>query len=308
MAAADGTNGSPGRSCRSVRPSCARDPSRARGTARASPRMPPRDVLATLGRSGPAGVGLAAAVLIAIVALAAGFLDPLSLLITVGGVLGVTRVTFSRARLESTWRHVVAAVEEEGSPADVVATLKRLARIYRTEGEPALERAAAAERDPLVRRGIALALECRDEEELVDLLSAEARRTAAEGEAARHVLLTLGKLFPAFGLIGTLIGLVLLMHHLGDGSFTTIGPGLGVAVLTTLYGAVFANIVVLPLATKLHAHLAREALRTQMILDGVVLVRQQEYPTRIERMLLGYVGAPAVERRRPTFGVAGRAA
>jgi len=271
--------------------------------------MPPRDVLAVLRRSGSAGVGLAAAVVVAVVALAAGFLDPLSLLITVGGALGVARLTFPRARLESTWRHVAEALEEEGARAtDVIGSLKRLARIYRTEGAPELERAAGLEPDPLIRRGIALALECRDSDELTDLLTAEARRMEAEGEAARHVLLTLGKLFPAFGLIGTLIGLVLLMRRLGDGSFAAIGPGLGVAVLTTLYGAVFANVVVLPLATKLHAHLARRALRTQMILDGVVLIHQQEYPTRVERMLLGYVGAAAGERRRRVLGIADRAA
>src|SRR5581483_9216665 len=185
---------------------------------------------------------------------------------------------------------------------DVVAALKHLGRIHRTDGPLALERAAADATDPLLRRGIALALECNDEEELADILLAEARRNAAEGEAARHVLVTLGKLFPAFGLIGTLVGLVLLMRHLGDGSLAAVGPGLGVAVLTTLYGAVLANVVVLPLATKLHAHLAREALRTQMVLDGVVLIRQREYPTRVERMLLGYVGG-AAPRRRPVLGI-----
>jgi chemotaxis protein MotA len=269
--------------------------------------MPPRDVLAALAGSGRAGVGLGAAAVVAVVALVTHFLDPLSLVITVGGPLAVTAMTFPRARLESAWRHVLAALDTEPGPADAIASLKRLARVYRTEGEPALERAAAGERDPLIRRGIALALECRDEDELVDLLSAEARRAAAEGEAARHVLVTLGKLFPAFGLIGTLIGLVLLMRHLGDGSLAAVGPGLGVAVLTTLYGAVLANVVVLPLATKLHAHLAREALRTQMVLDGVVLIRQREYPTRVERMLLGYVGG-AAPRRRPVLGIADRAA
>ncbi|TMA59435.1 MAG: hypothetical protein E6J75_03225 [Deltaproteobacteria bacterium] len=267
-----------------------------------------RQVLHKLRRSGQVGVGLLLASTGAAVALATGFMDPLSLLITVGGAIGVTGATYSRARLVSAGRQVAAALEGETNPQDVITALKRLGRLHRTGGVPALERAGAAEADPLVRRGIELALECHDEEELADVLFAEARRTAAEGEAARQVLVTLGKLFPAFGLIGTLIGLVLLFRHLVDPSLTTIGPGLGIAVLTTLYGAVFANVVVLPLATKLHAHLGRQSLRSQMIIDGILLVYRREYPTRIERLLGAYVGATASEGRRRVAQLAQRAA
>ena len=265
-------------------------------------------VLQGLGRTGRAGVGLALVAAVAAVAVATGFLDPVSLLITVGGALGVTSATFSRERLLSAGRHLAAALQEEPSPEDTVAAFKRLGRAHRTGGAPALEEAANRESDPLVRRGITLALECRDAEELADILLVEARQRGAEGEAARHVIVTLGRLFPAFGLIGTLIGLVLLLRHLAEVNLAGIGPGLGIAVLTTFYGAVFANVVILPLATKLHAHLARQALRAQMIIDGVLLVHRQEYPTRIERVLRGYVGAPAVERARGVVELAGRAA
>jgi chemotaxis protein MotA len=262
----------------------------------------------TVRRSGRVWAGLALSGAVAALALATGFMDPLSLLITVGGALGVTGATYSRARLVSTWRHVAAALDDQASPEDVITALKRLARLHRTGGPPALERAAAAEADPFVRRGIALALECQDEEELADVLFGEARRTAAEGEAARQVLVTLGKLFPAFGLIGTLIGLVLLLRNLVEPNFTTIGPGLGIAVLTTLYGAVFANVVILPLATRLHAHLARQSLRSQMVIDGILLVHRREYPTRIERLLRAYVGETALEGARRVAELAPRAA
>ena len=243
-------------------------------------------------------LGLAGAAAVTAVALATGFMDPLSLTITIGGALGVTRATYSRARLASAWRHVVAALEDDTGPEEAITALKRLARAHRTGGAPALERAAAEEADPIVRRGIALALECQDEEELADVLFADARRNAAEIEAARQVLATLGKLFPAFGLIGTLIGLVLLLRHLVDPSLTTIGPGLGIAVLTTLYGAFFANVVILPLSAKLHAHLARRNLRSQMLIDGILLVHRREYPTRIERVLRAHVGVSAPEGPR----------
>jgi chemotaxis protein MotA len=240
---------------------------------------------------------LAAVIALGAAASVTGFLDPLSLLVTVGGALAVTRATFSRARLESAWRHVAAALRDERAPDDLVAVFKRLARVHRVEGERALERAAAGEAEPLVRRAVALAFECRDDDELADVLLAEVRREAADGEAARQVLVTMSRLFPAFGLIGTLIGLVLLMQRLSEASVAGIGPGLGLSILTTLYGAVGANVVLLPLATRLHTDLARRALRAQIILDGVLLVRRREYPTRVERMLRGYVGPVTADRR-----------
>jgi chemotaxis protein MotA len=257
----------------------------------------------------PVVLPLAAAALVGVLAFATGFLDPLSLLITVGGALAVTRLTYPAARLQSAWRQVAAALADEGGvPEDVIAALKRLARIHRVDGELALELAAAAEPDPLVRRAVELAVECRDDDELADVLSAEGRRETAEGEAARQVLVTMGRLFPAFGLIGTLIGLVLLMRRLTDGTVAAIGPGLGVSILTTLYGALFANAVLLPLAGRLHAHLVRRALRAQMIADGVALVRRRVFPTRIERLLRGYVGPAGGTCSGRVVGLTDRAA
>lgn len=240
--------------------------------------------------SRPTGLALAATTLIAGIAALTGFLDPMALLITIGGSLTVTRFTFSRARLKSAWRYLGEALGEEAE-TELIGTFRTLAGVHRTEGERALEQAAAVAPDPFLRRAIELALECRDQEELHEVLIAEARRRTADGEGARQVLVTLGKLFPAFGLIGTLIGLALLLRNLASADIASIGPGLGIAVLTTLYGAVLSNVVVLPLATKLQAHLARQTLRLQMIIEGTLLVQRQEYPSRVERILRTYVGA-----------------
>jgi chemotaxis protein MotA len=245
----------------------------------------------TLLRSGPALVALAIATAAAVLAAFTGFLDPASLLITVGGALAVTWATFPRQRIASTWAHLGAALDDDTDPMETIRTLKRLAGIHRLEGEPGLERAAAAVPDPFLRRALERSFECQDEEELHDVLLAEAHRRAAEGEAARHVLVTLGKLFPAFGLIGTLIGLALLLRNLGGADVASIGPGLGIAVLTTLYGAVLSNVVVLPLATKLQAHLARQTLYARLTIEGTLLVHRKEYGSRIERVLRAYVDA-----------------
>src|SRR5262249_39855299 len=217
---------------------------------------------------------------------------PRSVLVTVGGALGVAWVTFSTEGLASAWRYLGMALEDDGfDGAALIETVKHLARVHRMEGVRALESATATVEDPLLRRAIGLSFECEDDDELADALLAEARVRAAEGEAARHVLVTLGKLFPAFGLIGTLIGLALLLRNLASADVAAVGPGLGLAVLTTLYGAVLSNVVVLPLATKLQAHLAQQRLRIQMVIEGALLLQHKEFPTRIERTLRRYVAA-----------------
>jgi chemotaxis protein MotA len=186
--------------------------------------------------------------------------------------------------------------------------VKRLARIYRTEGAPALERAAQREADPFLRVAVERVLEGAELDELRDALLGEARRFTTRGEEARMVLLTLGKLFPAFGLIGTLLGLALMLPSVAGGDAAAVAPGLGVAILTTLYGAVLSNVVVLPIATKLHSSLARRGTLLQMIVLGAELLHGREYPTRIERALRSFAGLAPLAASRAVTVLADRAA
>jgi chemotaxis protein MotA len=257
----------------------------------------------TVARSGTAGGAAGVATAAMILMALTGFLDVASFAITVGGALATAWMTFPRDAVRKTWVLVGDALAPPRDPEPLIANVKALARAHRLGGPRALEDAAAYAEDELLRRAVTLALEVEDEAELVDLLTGEARVRASHGDEARHVVTTLGKLFPAFGLIGTLIGLALLLRNLTEPTLAAVGPGLGIAVLTTLYGALLANVVVLPVATKLHAHLEREALRTEMILEGVRLVRRREYPTRIERVLRAYTGREAI---RPQAVVADR--
>lgn len=242
---------------------------------------------------GRLGASVLGAGLVTLAAGLVGLLDPRALLITIGGGLGVTAMTFSRERILRAWELVRTALDEPADPEAIVVELKRYARIHRVEGTIALEQAALEAEDAFLRTAMSLATDGRQADELEAALLGEVRRETGEGESARQVVLLLGKLFPAFGLIGTLIGLAHLLHNLGTAtSLAAIGPGLGIAVTTTLYGAVLANVVVLPLATKLHAHLERRHAMMQMIIDGTLMVQRKEYPTRIEQMLRGAFALP----------------
>lgn len=247
-----------------------------------------------------AGLVLIGASVAALLAAMVGLLDPVALVITVGGALGVTRATFRRDVIEAAWDRLTAALaasdDADEEVDEVIASFKRFARIYRVDGARALDRASRDEPNEFLRRAVQRALECNHPDEVRESLYGEARVRASEGERARSVLLTLGRLFPAFGLIGTLIGLVMVLRGLGPGhGLDTVAPALGVTVLTTLYGAILANVVVLPLATKLQDHLAREHVLLQMVIHGAELLHESEYPTRIERALRAHAGLPTMD-------------
>lgn len=264
----------------------------------------------------PAGPVLALAALgvATAIAFARGLLEPVSLLISVGGALAVARATFSRRRIEETWLRLRAALAEsteEDADAEVerlVATVKRLARMQRLEGTPGFERALdEVDSEPVQRAGRHL-LEADDPDDLHALLLGEVERETRDGEAASQVLQTLGKLFPAFGLIGTLLGLAQMLPQVGQDA-AAIGPGLGVAVLTTLYGAVLANVVVLPLATRLQEAAARRVFRLRLAGAGLELVHHGDYPTRVEHVMRSFAGQSRQDaHRRPLILLHERAA
>lgn len=254
--------------------------------------MRPQALVRAVRGSGPIGVGIAGALVVTLVAGLTGFLDPTSLLITLGGPLAVAAATFPRERLARVRHDLGAALGPDDDHEPLVTAVKRLARVHRMEGVPALERATLGVDDAFLRRAVSVGLEVEHRDDAMPMLCAEARSCIEAIEASRQVVLTLGRLCPAFGLIGTLIGLALLLRGLDAAKIGDIGPGLGIAVMTTLYGAVLSNVVVLPLATRLQSHIARQTTRLEATIEGATLVLRAEYPSQIDRVMRAHLGLP----------------
>jgi chemotaxis protein MotA len=128
-------------------------------------------------------------------------------------------------------------------------------------------------------------VDMRREDEVRQAVEHEFFVFAHHYESARQVLLTMGKLFPSFGMVGTLIGLVLLLRQATNPDPQTLVPALAVAVLTTLYGAVFANALVLPLAAKLQAFIQDRELTLRLTVDGAGLIARGQAPAVVEKRL-----------------------
>jgi chemotaxis protein MotA len=117
-------------------------------------------------------------------------------------------------------------------------------------------------------------------------------------EISRQILLTLGRLLPSFGLIGTLVGMVLLLKNISVQDAQSLPSALGLAVLTTLYGAVLANVFVAPFAARLHAAAVEKEARMRLTIDWVLWIVRGEAPATVGSKLAIFLPAADAGRRR----------
>ena len=169
----------------------------------------------------------------------------------------------------------------------VVEELVTLAETARRDGLLALETRREGIAHPFIRLGIQLAIDGTRPEVLEEILRIKIEALAAQHRTGKNIIDQFAKFGPAYGLIGTLLGLILMLGRLNDPE--TLGPGMAVALVTTLYGAVLANMVMLPFSEKL-AHLNREELTAmEIILRGILAIQSGEHPRIVEQKLGTFV-------------------
>lgn len=221
------------------------------------------------------------------------FWDLPSACITLGGTLLGSMLMAQHLR---NWRAALAGARtcfrgEAGAPARLVEEIVGLAETARRDGILSLDAVARKTGDLYLARGIRLAVD-GTEPELIQAVM----RTELEAIEQRHAAVVnfwrgVGHYAPVWGLIGTLIGLVLM---LGDMRPENIGPNLAMALLTTFYGVILANLVALPLAEKLRSRHLDEMLLKQIILSGVMAIQSGDNPRIVRQKLV--VHLPPAQR------------
>ena len=219
---------------------------------------------------------------------AGAFLDLPSLACVVGGTLAAVLICFPLSQLVRLGSAVRAALF--GRPpnmARLVDRLVALAELARREGLLALDDELPTLDDPLLVLALEMAVDGTAPEVIEEVLRSEVRAAAARDAADKNMLDQAGKYAPAFGMIGTLIGLVMMLGSMSEPD--SIGPGMALALLTTLYGAVLANVVFLPLAEKL-GELARRRRQThEAVIRGVIAIQSGDNPRMVRRKLSAYL-------------------
>lgn len=178
-------------------------------------------------------------------------------------------------------------------PTDLPAEITRMvefATIARRDGLLALEEKLGELKDPFLLRGIQMIIDGVAPESVRSILEIDLGQMAGRHSIGKGILDAVAAAAPAFGMIGTLMGLVLMLQNLSDPS--ALGPGMAVALITTFYGAVIANMVYLPMAGKLGERNKEEILARQVMIEGVLAIQAGENPNVIRERLNGFVPPP----------------
>ncbi|MEE2698942.1 MAG: MotA/TolQ/ExbB proton channel family protein [Pseudomonadota bacterium] len=213
------------------------------------------------------------------------FFNPPSILIVIGGTFAVTTACFSLKEMRSTLSVVMQTITYSfRDPADAAVQVLKLSYLARKEGVLALQKHLdSIKAEPFLHKGLSMIVDGNPGKEVEAILRREMHSTVMRHSKSTSVLRKLGEFAPAMGLIGTLIGLVQMLANLDDPS--SIGPAMAVALLTTFYGAVLANMVFLPLASKLERNSSEETIVNNIYLIGVASVGRKENPRRLEMLI-----------------------
>lgn len=208
--------------------------------------------------------------------------------LVLGGTLMSACLAFSAKTLKDLLNSLQWIRENREIDHDaLIREISSMAYISRMNGVKALEKAGAGADNFFLRRGIELVVDGYDRFEIRNILEKEYELYFARKESQAGVLNTMSRLAPVFGFVGTLIGLIQVLGHMGEPA--EIGEGMAVALLTTLYGLLFANFLFLPLAKKFSEHTRNEATVFNVILEGIVDIAEQKNSKAISHRLQSYV-------------------
>lgn len=169
------------------------------------------------------------------------------------------------------------------SPKEVIPQLVEYASTARKDGILALQSVSNQGDDPFLNKGLQLAIDGAEPQTILKILETEVEYIRERHRIGAEMAQTFGTYLPAFGMIGTLVGLVLMLQNLDDPS--SIGPSMAIALITTFYGALLANLVFLPMAGKLKKRSADETLVKELLTEGIVSIASGDNPRIIEQKL-----------------------
>jgi len=216
------------------------------------------------------------------------FVDLQSIAITFGGVFSAIMVAYPFSSIIgaiSVARNAFLSKTPDLKLA--VSTLLILAERARKEGILSLDSMTHDIEDEFLRKGISLAVDGTDPTLLREILTVEIDSIDARHRSGMQIFEDIGMLGPAFGLVGTLVGLVMMLGNMSDPS--SIGPAMAVALITTFYGALIANLVSIPIAIKLRGLNHREILVRTVILEGIMAIQNGENPRLLETKLCAFL-------------------
>ena len=216
------------------------------------------------------------------------FIDIAAIFIVIGGLIGSLFINFKFEQIK-----LVTKVMRESfrkNDRDLHSLIQQFVHLSdkaRKEGLLSLELELDEVDDEFIKKGILLAVDGMEPEVITDIMNAEIKALEERHYRGRLIVEKAGEYAPAWGMIGTLVGLILMLNSLDDPS--SLGPNMAVALITTLYGTVLANLVFLPMASKLENKTEEEIFIREIIIEGIIGVQSGQNPRILEEKLTAYL-------------------
>lgn len=216
------------------------------------------------------------------------FISPASIMMTVGGTVAAVVISYNMKELinlPNVMKNTFFIKDE--SPHEIIALLVKFAERARREGILALEKQLEEVEDLFLKNGIQLAVDGTEPELLKDIMETELyylEERHKKGQGQMELFATMG---PAWGMIGTLLGLIMMLANLDDPD--ALGPGMAMALITTLYGSIMANWIFTPLQIKLKERSKDEMLIRELIIQGILSIQSGDNPRIVEQKLNSFI-------------------
>jgi chemotaxis protein MotA len=217
-----------------------------------------------------------------------GFFDISSILIVVGGVITAAFTANGMDDIKNLPKIIGAAFKKtEYDLQGMISDIIDLANIARKDGLLALDNKSREIEDDFLKKGVMLVVDGTDPDLIRNIMETEIMCMEERHNSNAGILFNMSSSAPAFGMIGTLIGLINMLGNLSDSA--ALGPGMAVALVTTFYGSLIANWIFTPLANKLKAFTAVEVQYDALILEGLLSIQAGENPRLIEEKLNSFI-------------------
>ncbi len=215
------------------------------------------------------------------------FVNIPSVLLTFGGTFGSLFIAFSMEQVTGSFKIAKKALTT--APEDPIAILEQILSLSeksRREGILALDKELKNVNIPFLVKGLQLVVDGSDAETVKEVLEIEKDAIGERHKIGKDFFEAIGSFAPAWGMIGTIVGLIQMLSSLSDPS--SLGPAMAVALITTLYGAVAAFFIAVPIANKLKIRSSEEIFAKELILAGIIAIQSGDNPRTIKEKLSGY--------------------
>jgi len=218
------------------------------------------------------------------------FIDIPGLLVVLVGTMAATFISYPLSEVVRIFGLIGTVLRNEKLYThDDIDELINISRLWIAGDIRAVEDALQEVHNPFLRTGVQLVIDMTPEEEILELLQWRISRMRAREHAEAQLFRVMASYAPAFGMIGTLIGLVNLMFLLGDGDITAIGQQMALALMTTFYGVLLSNLIFKPVAVKLERRTEQRVVLMNMVLQGISMMSQKRGPAVMRETLNSFM-------------------